>query len=245
MLGYTQEDWRTLDGWIATVHPGDRARIRQFVAETIGIRDAFETEYRVLRPDGTIRWVRAHGAVVSRDASGTPLEYQGLVLDVTATRHARDEALEASALYRSLIEKLPAATYIELAGGSADDVHLTYLSPQIEGIFGRPAEELLADPGHFAKMLHPDDRDRVLAADDRSGETGEPFDCEFRIVRDDDTIAWVHSRATLVRDWDGTPLFWHGVAIDITAQREAEASIRELQEQVLVLEEHADRRVDG
>jgi PAS domain S-box-containing protein len=238
MLGFAPEEWSTLDRWLATVHPGDRERMRRFAAGIVGSGDPFEVEYRVLRRDGTVRWIHSHGAVLSRDASGRPKEYQGLSIDVTSTRHAHEEQLQASALYRSLVEQIPAATYIELAGSSPDDVHLSYLSPQIEAIFGRSAEDLLADPGHFAKLLHPDDRERVLAADDRSGETGEPFDEEFRIVRADGTVAWVHSRAVLVRDADGAPLFWHGVAMDITSQRAAEASLRELEERVMVL---ADR----
>ncbi len=61
-------------------------------------------------------------------------------------------------------------------------------------------------------------------------ETGEPFDEEFRIVRPDGKEAWLHSRATLVRDDDGTPVFWHGVALDVSAQRRTEESLRELEQ---------------
>ncbi len=172
MLGYEPEEWGTIERWLETVHPGDRERMRRFAAGVVGSNEGFEVEYRVLRRDGTVRWLQARGAVLSRDASGRVKEFQGLVVDVTSTRHAHEEQLEASALYRSLVEQIPAATYIELAGSSADDVHLSYLSPQIEGIFGRSAEDLLADPGHFAKLLHPDDRERVLRADDRSRRDG-------------------------------------------------------------------------
>jgi PAS domain S-box-containing protein len=241
MLGYTIEDWRTIDRWLQTVHPGDRDRMREFAAATIGAGEPFDVEYRILRRDGTVRWVRGQGVVLTRDASGRANEYQGILLDVTSTRHAQGERSQASALYRSLVEKIPAAIYIERANSSPDDIHLVYLSPQIEAIFGRSADDLLADHGHFGRMLHPDDRERVLAADDHCGRTGEPFDAEFRIVRPDGTIAWVHSRATLMRDEEGMPLFWHGVALDITAQRDAEATLRELQERVLVLSDHADQ----
>jgi PAS domain S-box-containing protein len=84
----------------------------------------------------------------------------------------------------------------------------------------------MADPRHFADALHPDDRERALAADDHSGATGEPFDEEFRIVRPDGSFTRVHSWATLVRDDDGTPLFWHGITIDVTAQRDTDGSER-------------------
>ena len=60
----------------------------------------------------------------------------------------------------------PAVTYLERPGADPERVHLTYVSPQVERILGRSAEELIADPGHFGRMLHPDDREAYLAAYD-------------------------------------------------------------------------------
>jgi PAS domain S-box-containing protein len=198
--------------------------MRAFTSGAVGDGEPFEIEYRILRRDGVVRWVRAQGAVVLRDASGRAKEYQGVVLDVTSSRQAQEKRLEAMALYRTLVEQIPAAAYIELANQPPGEVHLAYISPQAAAIFGRSAEELVADPRHFADALHPDDRERALAADARAGATGEPFDEEFRIVRPDGSWSRVHSWATLVRDDDGTPLFWHGITIDVTAQRPAEGS---------------------
>jgi PAS domain S-box-containing protein len=91
-------------------------------------------------------------------------------------------------------------------------------------------------------MLHPDDRDRVLAANARSDETGEPFDEEFRIVRPDGQIVWLHSRATLVRDEEGRAVFWHGVALDVTTQRLTEQSLRELEDRYGELRDRTELR---
>ena len=78
-------------------------------------------------------------------------------------------------------------------------------------------------------MLHPDDRDRVLAVNDHSERTGEPFDQEYRVMAKDGRVVWIHSQAVLVTDEAGTPRFWHGVALDITARKEAEENLRELE----------------
>jgi PAS domain S-box-containing protein len=235
MLGHTTDDWRTIEGWLSCVHPDDREHVTNVLRHVGETAEPYVLEYRVLHKDGSVRWLRDQGSAVSRDAAGRPIEIQGLLIDITSTRRAEQEREEAAALYRSLIEQIPAATYIELPGSAPGQTHLVYLSPQIEAIFGRTAEDLLADPEHFAKMLHPEDRERVLAADDEASRTGEPFDAEFRIVRPDGTIARVHSRAALVNGEDGTPLFWHGVTIDVTAQRETEAALRELEARVLLL----------
>ncbi|MGH2589960.1 MAG: PAS domain-containing protein, partial [Actinomycetota bacterium] len=228
MLGYTHEDWRT--DWLDSVHPGDYDRVMDVVRHVAETGEPYAVEYRVLHRDGTVRWVRDHGTVLSRDVLGRPKEIQGLLIDATAATRAEQERDEAEVRYRSLVEQIPAVTYVEIPGDDAKEVRFAYLSPQAERIFGTPVEDLISDPGHFGRMLHPDDRDRVLAANARSDQTGEPFDEEYRILRPDGVQVWLHSRATLVRDDEGAPVFWHGVALDVSAQRRTEQSLRELED---------------
>lgn len=227
MLGYTHEDWRT--EWLDSVHPDDYDRVVDVVRRVAESGEPYAVEYRVVHRDGTVRWVRDHGTVLSRDPLGRPKEIQGLLIDATAAKRAEQERDEAEVRYRALVEQMPAVTYVEIPSHDPNEVRFAYLSPQAERIFGISVEELASDPGHFGRMLHPDDRDRVLAANAHSEETGEPFDEEFRILRPDGTQLWLRSRATLVRDDGGAPVFWHGVALDMTAQRRTEESLRELE----------------
>jgi PAS domain S-box-containing protein len=229
MLGYSQAEWSTSGGWLATVHPDDRDRIAALVAKQHGGDAPYEMEYRLLHRDGTVRWVRDVGNVLSRDALGRPAEIQGLIVDVTASRHAEDERRAAEARYRTLVEQIPAVTFVEVPSEDPAEVHLTYISPQAEAFFGLAPRELIEDPSHFGRLLHPEDRERVFAANARSEATGEPFDEEYRIVRPDGGLRWVRTRARLVRT-QGAPPFWHGVITDVTSQREAETSLRDLEE---------------
>jgi len=79
-------------------------------------------------------------------------------------------------------------------------------------------------------MIHPDDRERTLAANARAEQTGEPFDEVYRVFAKDGHIVWLHSCAVLVRDAAGTPLYWHGVALDISARKRAEETLREMED---------------
>jgi len=128
----------------------------------------------------------------------------------------------APAEYRSLVEQVPVVTYVELVDDAGT---LTYVSPQVETLFGVPAERWLADPWLWLELLHPDDRERVVAEHQRSNQTGDPVRIEYRMVVDGRTI-WVRSEARLPRHPDGTPRHWQGMLLDITERKEAEEALR-------------------
>jgi PAS domain S-box-containing protein len=230
LFGYEMKDWADTEGWLATVHPEDRERVRRIdsdVAETGG----FDMEYRIHHRDGGLRWVRDRANVLSRDTLGHPTEIQGLMMDVTEARRIDRDRREVRRRYRSLVEAIPAITYLEYASPDApEESRFAYVSPQVEEILGFMPEEAIADPMFFDRTLHPDDRERIRAANVRAEVTGEPFDEEFRQQTKDGRYRWMHDRAVLVRDEDGTPRFWHGVTIDISDRKDAERELRLLEE---------------
>ena len=228
ILGYEPADWANTERWLATVHPDDLERVRAIDAD---IADSstleYELEYRMFHQDGSTRWVRDQGHVLARDALGRPTVLQGLVLDVTDARRIDRERREARVRYRSLVEAIPAITYLEHASPEApEESRFAFVSPQIERLLGFAPEEATSDPHFFERTLHPDDLPRIREANVRAESTGEPFDEEFRQLTKDGQIRWMHDRAVLVRDDDGAPRFWHGVTIDITDRKEAERNLR-------------------
>jgi PAS domain S-box-containing protein len=157
--------------------------------------------------------------LVERHADGRPRLFQGFMVDITERKEAEAQAREAHERYQLLVEQTPAIVYIVEPKVSLEETRFLYLSPQAEAITGYTTEELTRDPAAYRRLLHPADRERVLAADARSEETGEPFDEVYRIIRKDGRVVWLHSRAVLVRDEMGRPRYWHGIAIDVTEQR--------------------------
>jgi PAS domain S-box-containing protein len=226
IFGYGPEDWATTEDWLTTVHPEDRDRVR-LIDESVAEANGFEMEYRVLQRDGTVRWVRDQAHVLGRDALGRANQIQGLVVDVTDARRFDRERREARVRYRSLVEAIPAITYLEHASpGAPEESRFAFVSPQIERILGFTPDEATSDPHFFERTLHPDDLPRIRAANARAESTGETFDEEFRQLTKGGEIRWMHDRAVLVRDDDGAPRFWHGVTIDITDRKEAERNLR-------------------
>jgi len=226
IFGYGPEDWATTEHWLSTIHPEDRERV-QAIDESIAETDGFEMEYRIIHLDGTVRWVRDQAHVLGRDALGRANQIQGLVVDVTDARTIDRERREARVRYRSLVEAIPAITYIEHASPQAPvESRFAFVSPQIERILGFTPDEATSDPHFIERTLHPDDLPRMREALARAESTAEPFDEEFRQVTKGGETRWMHDRAVLVRDEDGAPRFWHGVTIDITDRKDAEHNLR-------------------
>jgi PAS domain S-box-containing protein len=138
-------------------------------------------------------------------------------LDARASTEARLRAAEAR--FRTLVEQIPAVTFMAVLGEGANDV---YISPHIENILGYTQEEWLADPFLWYWRLHPDDRQLWNDEFTRGVQTGGPFKAECRFLAKDGHVVWVHGEARLVKDELGRPQFLQGVAFDITESKRAQ-----------------------
>jgi len=144
--------------------------------------------------------------------------------DITEKKEAEWNLEEAEDRLRTLVEHVPAITYTGEVGG---DHALDYVSPQIEEVLGYSPGEVMADPDHWTKMLHPHDKRWVLAEDRRTGETGDPFALEYRVFTRNGSVIWLRDEAMLVRDDEGNPVHWQGFMLDVTKRKKAEEKLRE------------------
>ena len=134
-------------------------------------------------------------------------------------RAAVQSSRPAETKFRTLVEQLPAITYIQLD----DDTGATiYTSPQTEAISGWPAQAFIDTPNHWLSIIHPDDRNGVLAANRRADETGERFRYEYRQRRPAYTYKWIRDESLQVEDPAGGPAYWLGVITDVTELKEAQ-----------------------
>jgi PAS domain S-box-containing protein len=223
ILGYTPEEWKADPMlWIDHLHPEDRGRVVAESDRSDRTGEPFEMEYRTIAKDGHEVWLHDESVVVARDGGGRPLRVQGVMFDITRQKRAEEDLREAEFRYRSLVEHLPAVVYIDAVDEQST---ATYVSPQYERLLGFTPEERLADPGLWLRQLHPGDRDRVQAESLRTNATGDPFDCEYRMLTKDGRVVWLRDHAFLVGDSDGRRGFWQGVLFDITAAKLAEEAL--------------------
>lgn len=149
-----------------------------------------------------------------------------------AATTAEAQLRTAELRYRTLIEQIPAVTFMAVLGEGDNEV---YVSPHIESLLGFTQTEWLENPFLWYKQLHPDDREIWYTEFARGCRTGGPFRAECRFLARDGRAVWVRGEARLVKDEVGRPLFLQGVAFDITESKQAQATL--LREAVQTTEE--------
>jgi PAS domain S-box-containing protein len=149
------------------------------------------------------------------------MERWGLPLAQHASTFPWGDGRDDGRPYRKLVERVPAVVYVD----ASDEVSSAlYMSPRAEEMLGYSPEKWLSEPELWVRLLHPDDRERVLAEQKRTRETGEPFSAEYRLVAKGGRDVWVRDEAVLVEE-DGQPPVWYGLLADVTGRKKTEEEL--------------------
>jgi diguanylate cyclase (GGDEF)-like protein/PAS domain S-box-containing protein len=135
--------------------------------------------------------------------------------------------LDLARRFRRLVENIPGiVAYLDVV--QLDDPSSSlpiYISPQIEDLLGYPPEAWLNEDELWLGVLHPGDRERMMAADARArGSLSTLFD-EYRMVARDGSVVWVSEKAAVVKDEETGVVYWQGVMVDITDRKLAEEAL--------------------
>ncbi len=211
MLGYTVDEMigvSVFDFVDATDLEEARARFQNAVDVTPPPQDL-----RLRKKDGSFLWVSVSASRLHRD-NGDVLGLIGMFTDITPRRTAEKALRESEARFRQLAENIREVFYLV----ECDPCRTLYVSPAYEQIWGRPASGVYDDSSAFLEGTHPQDRSRVEEARDRQ-RRGEVTSVEYRVVRPDGTVRWVHDRAFPVRRTSGPVYRVAGIAEDTTERK--------------------------
>jgi two-component system sensor histidine kinase/response regulator len=178
-----------------------------------------------IRKDGSEIWFSLSARAI-RNRSGELVRLEGALVDITKRKKAEEKLYQTETRYRTLVEQLPAITFIDRADGADESL---YVSPQVEAILGYTQEEWIAGR-LWRERLHPDDLEQVLASDELFEAHGEPVDLEYRLLAKDGSVVWVREETVLVRDEGGEPLYVQGILTDVTNRKLAEEEMRQARE---------------
>ena len=214
MLGYSKDEFLTKNE--ADLTPSDdiphlRAIYSGIARGSLSLPIIYER--RFLRNDGSIlHAVVSTNKVVIPD-SGDDC-YASFILDISEQKKSEEKL---SSILNSIDDVIWSI--------SAQKAELLYLSPSVEKLLGRTAEEFKNNASLWADCIHPDDAIRVRNIYRTVSETGFAED-EHRIVRPDGTVRWVRSRNKLINDEQGVPLRLDGLMTDITEHKQADELTR-------------------
>lgn len=196
------------------VHPEDQETLAEAEARASRNREPFVFEFRVLRPDGAVRWVSAAGKF-HYSADGAPEIMLGLGVDITDRKHTEQAVRESEERFRLVANTAPVMIWM-----SGTDKQCNYFNQPWLAFRGRPLE---AEQGEgWAQGVHPEDLQRCLETYTRAFDRREEFEMEYRLQRYDGEYRWIHDIGTPRYNLDGTLAGYIGSCIDITDRKQAE-----------------------
>ncbi|MBN2450302.1 MAG: sigma 54-interacting transcriptional regulator [Lentisphaeria bacterium] len=216
----------TVESLLALVHPEDRRHVREAMDRALGSAALSVVEYRIVRPDGEVRWMVSRG----RLAPGAPgPRLMGITADISARKAAEERQ-------RLNEQRLAAAVDIAELGfyESGEDLGLSFMDERARALTGMCPGEEAGRRDFWVAHLHPEDQPRVLEISRELREGGkERSATEYRYLHPMRGTIWLsHLSQVLARDATGRATRMAGVLQDITARRQAEEALRKALDEV-------------
>jgi PAS domain S-box-containing protein len=218
--------------------PEDQARLAEQYERAIATgADFFESEYRIVRPDGQMRWIFGRGRVV-RDAAGIPVRYSGVDIDITEKKAADAALRESEDRFSHVFEQSPLGK--AMAG---PDFRLRAVNPALCEMLGYEAEELAGRP--FTGFVHPGDLETFLTSGRAlvQGEVSQ-IQLEARFVAKGGAPLWVRVTVGPIRDADGNLVHMLAILQDIDENRRVVQALRESEERLRNLNETLEQQAE-
>lgn len=202
------------------VHADDLQMLQDSIADSAKNLQRWHVEYRIITPSGQLKWLEATSQP-EKQANGDMVWY-GVLNEISDRKQSEAALRESEEKFRQLAETIREVFWIK----EGDD-QLLYVSPNYELIWGRSVQSLYQNHQEWCDSIHPDECDRVIAANAQKIENG--FDQEYRIIRPDGEIRWIRDRAFPIFDAQGQVYRIAGIAEDISDRKQTEQALQKSQ----------------
>lgn len=210
---------------LTLVHPDDYEIHEKEIAEKVFAEKPFATDIRIIRSDGDIRYLEARGEPVF-DENQQMVRYIGMSRDLTERKLTEEKLRKSEALLRE------AQATASLGCWEHDLItNQTVWTEELYHIHGRdlklppPTSEELIN-----QVVHPEDLPLYHEQLIQSFQTGQPFACDFRIIRSDQEFRWVTAKGEPVFNQQGQVIRYVGIVMDISDRKQAELELQHAKE---------------
>ncbi|HLO86043.1 MAG TPA: PAS domain S-box protein, partial [Nostocaceae cyanobacterium] len=223
------------DSWVEAIHPEDRDRVLSTL-EQLKQGQSTDVEYRIIRPDGTLRWIWDRGFVMPGEQEGVHL-CGGIAEDITERKQIEESLRESETRLTLALEAGQMGIWDwNLLTGEA------VWSDNMPPLYGLPYGSISIGHEEFINLIHPEDRELVLSAEANSMTQGYPHTQEYRVIWPDGSVHWLLAKGQTYYDQDNRAIRMIGVTRDIS-ERQAALHERQLVEKALRESEERYRSV--
>lgn len=209
-------------GWIdKAIHPSDRYRIEGAVMRQILDPQEISHEYRIIRPDGSIRWLWERIFPICNE-QGEVYRQAGLVSDITQRKEIEEALRVTQERLGYLITHNPAVIYSLQPWGNCA---MTFISDNVKTLLGYEPEQFLENPTFWIDHIHPEDLPDISSSIESGWQPGQSMSYEYRFLCAQGNYRWLRDENRLLLDEQGKPLEVVGYLADITERKQAEAEI--------------------
>jgi PAS domain S-box-containing protein len=231
LLGFTRQEWESDSALLGQrLHPEDAERVLAAKARATTRGESLTINYRLVDRNGVMLWVHDHSSVVCDDR-GAPTHLHGVAINITARRRVEAALRESNQRFDRMANRLP---HLMFRWGHAG---LEYISPGCAEMTGYTQEELYASAFPGWLIVHPDDRDGLVALAPRLVEG--PLQFETRLLRKDGRVVWAEHHFLPICDEQGRLIAVEGVTFDISERKSAEQALQASDTRYRHMFEHA------
>lgn len=224
LLGYREQDvagMGDLKGRLVYAPDLDHFDAVMSAARNAVTDEVISIDYRMVGKDGSLKWFSRRTAPIARDERGLVTQIVGVIRDITDAKAAEAALQESETRFRQLAENVNVGFVLR----SLDPPAVLYVSPGYENIIGYNPMTAGNDPlTALRSVIHPDDWEQVQTQYWAKVGAGLPAEGEFRVLRPDGAVRWVHATSSPVVDPDGVVRRTASTGEDITDRKLAEAA---------------------
>ena len=211
-----------IDAWEKGLHPEDALRAFEECQQAIRGEREFDTEFRIIHPNGEVVHIKANGLVI-RDENGKPVRMIGLNIDITDRKLLEEKLQGKDIQFRKLSANVSDMIY-QFTRRSDGKYFVPIASEGIKNIFGCSPEDVIEDFTPIFRVIYPEDTERLISDIEYSAEHLTFFSCEFRVQVPGKPIQWIYSRSTPEKLSDGS-ITWYGFNANITERKQTEEAL--------------------
>jgi len=228
-VGLSLEDlkgWK----WTAAIHPEDVEGMVDKWRASLASGEPALYEARVRRADGEYRWM-LHYTIAERDKQGTIVKWYGSSIDIEDRKQAEERLRQDEMELRQIVDVVPQHIFVLEPDGRflyANRRDLEYTGLTLEDVLG---------PDHLAKVLHPDDLERLRREREHVLAQGVSWESEARLLGKNGQYRWFLIRLNPLRDEQGRIIRWYGTRTDIEDRKQAEDCLQNALDEVKKLKD--------